>query len=381
MNMIEPIDRVRAARKGIEPLAFDSLPEHALATEPPEARGIERDDVRLMVSRWRSDSIAHARFHELPEFLAEGDLLLVNTSRTIPAALDARRADGTILAVHLSTRLPSGEWVVELRRPASVATLPFHEGVAGETLELPDDARVTIIRSYPETIEQRSEGTTSGPAQSGSKKGSRLWVARLDIPDDIDPYLARNGRPIRYGYVERDWPLSYYQTIFADESGSAEMPSAGRGFTDALVTRLVSRGVQIAPLLLHTGVASQESHEPPYPEYYRVSAATARRVNETRAAGGRVVAVGTTAVRAIESATRSSGLVGESSARTDIVISPERGVRAVDGIITGLHEPQATHLLMLAAIAPVGHLLAAYHQAIAQGYLWHEFGDMHLILP
>ena len=378
----ESIDMMATARSAARLLAhYPPLPEHAVATEPPEARGVERDGVRLMISHWRDDSIAHAHFHDLPGYLDEGDLLLVNTSRTIPAALSARRSDGAMLVMHLSTRLPSGDWVVELRLPAAVATLPYHDGAAGQSLALPDGGSATIVSTYPP---ESSAGRLSPPdvaVEEGSKRGSRLWIAEIAIDGAIDDYLARNGRPIRYGYVAEEWPLPYYQTVFASESGSAEMPSAGRGFTEALVARLVTAGVQIAPILLHTGVASQESHEPPYPEYYRVSATTARRVNETRSAGGRVIAVGTTAVRAVESAVDRSGTTHASSGWTDIVISPEHGVHAVDGIITGLHEPQATHLLMLAAIAPVAHLHHAYREAIERGYLWHEFGDLHLILP
>jgi S-adenosylmethionine:tRNA ribosyltransferase-isomerase len=143
----------------------------------------------------------------------------------------------------------------------------------------------------------------------------------------------------------------------------------------------VARGVQVAPLLLHTGVASLESHEPPYAEFYRVPAATARAVNGARAAGRRVVAVGTTAVRALETVTEQSGVAHPGEGWTDLVITPERGLRAVDGLLTGLHEPRATHLAMLAALCGAGHLRRTYGEALRHGYLWHEFGDLHLILP
>jgi S-adenosylmethionine:tRNA ribosyltransferase-isomerase len=340
------------------------LPPALEAGEPPEARGLARDDVRLMVSGYGDDRIQHARFRDLPRFLAPGDLLVVNTSGTLNAALPAERADGTRAALHLSTRLPAGLWSVELRRLAATGTAPCDDATRGELLRLPGGATVTLLAPY------RRDG---GPA--------RLWVAELDLPGPLEWYLENHGAPIRYSYVARPWPSVYYQTVFATEAGSAEMPSAGRAFTPELVTRLVARGVQVAPLLLHTGVASLESHEPPYAEFYRVPVETARAVNGARAAARRVVAVGTTAVRALETVADGAGSTHPGEGWTELVITPERGLRAVDGLLTGLHEPRATHLAMLAALCGVGHLRRTYAEALRHGYLWHEFGDLHLILP
>jgi S-adenosylmethionine:tRNA ribosyltransferase-isomerase len=159
------------------------------------------------------------------------------------------------------------------------------------------------------------------------------------------------------------------------------MPSASRPFTERVVTRLVVAGVQFAPVLLHTGVASPESHERPYPERFAVSANSARIVNQAKAAGGRIIAIGTTAVRALESATSAEGVVGPGKGWTDVIITPERGPRAVDGLLTGFHEPRASHLDMLAAIADRELLDRCYREAIERGYLWHEFGDVNLLLP
>ena len=195
------------------------------------------------------------------------------------------------------------------------------------------------------------------------------------------PYLLRHGSPIRYSYVGRDWPLAYYQTVFGTRPGSAEMPSASRPFTAELVTRLVARGITIAPLTLHTGVSSLEGDEDPYPEPYDVPPATARLVNLTRAAGGRVIAAGTTVVRALETAAGPDGVVTASAGWTSRVISPESGLRAADGLLTGLHEPRSSHLLMLAAFAGDELLRECYAAAADRGYLWHEFGDVHLLLP
>jgi len=348
-----------------------ALPPALEAAEPPEARGLRRDDVRLLVSDLRADVIEHARFSDLPRWLDPGDLLVVNTSGTMNAALNATAPDGEELELHVSTRLPGGFWTIEVRVPGAVASLPCRHARAGTTLRLPGGGQATLLAPYPLT------GTLDA--------ASRLWMAALLVPDAVPAYLGRFGFPIRYAYVTQPWPSSMYQTIFATETGSAEMPSAGRPFTPELVTLLVSSGIQIAPLVLHTGVASLEDHEPPYEEFYRVSPETAERVNAARRSGHRVIAVGTTVVRALETVTDERGTTAAGEGWTSLVITPERALRIVNGIITGLHEPHATHLTMLdRVIAAAGgdrrHLERAYAEARELGYLWHEFGDSHLIV-
>ncbi|HVV22531.1 MAG TPA: S-adenosylmethionine:tRNA ribosyltransferase-isomerase, partial [Pseudonocardiaceae bacterium] len=323
------------------------------AHEPPEARGLARDGVRLLVGA--GDGVTHHRFTDLPDLLLPGDVLVVNTSATVPAAVPIPDAG---LTLHLSTEHPDGTWLVELRRDAAKATVPHPGGEPGLRFALPGGAGVELLRRYSR---------------------ERLWVADLRGVDLA--YLERHGRPIRYGYVPRAWPMSDYQTVFATEPGSAEMPSAARPFTDRLVTRLVSAGVLVAPIVLHTGVASPEAHERPYPERFAVPATTARIVNQAKAAGGRVIAIGTTAVRALESAADLDGIVTAVAGWTEVIITPERGVRVVDGLLTGFHEPRASHLDMLAAIAPPDLLDRCYTAAIEGGYLWHEFGDVNLLLP
>jgi S-adenosylmethionine:tRNA ribosyltransferase-isomerase len=352
-------------RWGLPPLDFD-LPRELEASEPPEARGLARDEVRLMVSYKDDGRVVHSRFRDLGDFLEAGDVLVINTSATMNAAVDAEREDGTALELHLSTRLPAGLWIVELRRPARTATEPFRHATPGETLRLPEGATVTLHAPYP------------GHTERG--EGSRLWLSTLDLPQPLDEYLDRHGFPIRYGYVGESWPISYYQTVYATEAGSAEMPSAGRAFTPELITRLVAQGVQFAPLILHTGVASLEDDEPPYEELYRVPPDTARVVNAARAAGRRVIAVGTTAVRALETVTDESGTTHPGEGWTRLIVTPERGIRTVDSMLTGLHEPRSSHLAMLEALAGREHLRTTYGEALREGYLWHEFGDLHLIL-
>jgi S-adenosylmethionine:tRNA ribosyltransferase-isomerase len=338
-----------------------------------------------MVAYRKDLRLVHARFGELAGFLEPGDLLVINNSGTLPASVPAVRGDGTRLELHLSTPLPSGQeavdlgedprsrpqvWVVELRRPSGSESLPFRTARPGEVLRLPE-ATASIQDPYPPDC---------GPLEKRPAE-SRLWTADLRLPVAVGPYLARYGRPIRYGYVTREWPVSYYQTVYAMEAGSAEMPSAGRAFTPQMITELISRGVDVAPLTLHAGVASLEEHEPPPAEFYRVPEQTARRVRLAREGGGRIVAVGTTVVRALETMTDREGTVRSGSGWTKLVVTPERGVRAVDGLLTGWHEPRASHMAMLEAVAGQELLEVSYRAALEHGYLWHEFGDLHLVLP
>jgi S-adenosylmethionine:tRNA ribosyltransferase-isomerase len=346
----------------------------AEAAEPPEARGLARDEVRLLVSHAGSRTHEHACFRDLPRFLRQGDLLVVNTSGTLNAALAASAADGRRFALHLSTQLPGGFWVVEVRQPAESGSEPFRGAHPNLVFELDDGGRVTLLAPYP--------------LRPNGGAGIRLWLAAIDVALPLPDYLAAHGRPIRYGYVRRRWPSSMYQTVFANEPGSAEMPSAARPFTHALVTQLVAAGINIAPLVLHTGVSSLEDHEPPYEEYFRVPAATADAVNATRRRGDRVVAVGTTVIRALESVTDEHGLTHPGEGWTSVIISASRPLRAPAGLVTGLHEPSATHLELVRQVLaaaggrdPESCLTAAYRAAASAGYLWHEFGDSHLILP
>jgi len=343
-----------------------ALPVSLEAREPPEARGLRRDEVRLLVSDVASDTIEHARFHDLPRWLQPGDLLVVNTSATLNAALPATTDAGDLFELHLSTQLPGGFWTVEIRQPGPKASLPFADGRAGTTYRLPAGGRATLLAPYP--------------LRDSLEWPSRLWITAVNVPTPLFDYLAAHGVPIRYDYVKHSWPLSMYQTVFATEPGSAEMPSAGRPFTAELVTRLVSSGVQIAPLVLHTGVGSLESHEPPYEEYYRVPRTTAERVNAARRGGHRVVAVGTTVVRALETVTDEDGDTHPGDGWTRLVVTPDRPLRSVSGLISGLHEPRATHLAMLESVSNRRHLELAYAEARRSGYLWHEFGDSHLVL-
>lgn len=346
------------------------------ASEPPEARALQRDEVRLMVARRTGQTIVHTRFRQLPAYLEPGDLVVINNSATLPAAVPATRTDGTRIEVRFATRAPGRtdrvvrtggpgshhqpqRSVVELR--SDRASSPLSDGRTGEQIQLPGRATMRLLAPY-----------------LGS---GRLWLARTEGIDDLHEYLGEHGHPIRYRYVRRTWPLDAYQTVYASEPGSAEMPSAGRPFTAELLTRLRTMGVLIAAVTLHAGVSSPEAHEPPYPEEYTVPPATAGLVNRVRNSGHSVVAIGTTVVRALESAAAPDGTLESRQGWTNLVISKDHPVRVVDGLLTGWHEPRASHLQILEVIAGERLVRDSYEAALARGYLWHEFGDSHLILP
>jgi S-adenosylmethionine:tRNA ribosyltransferase-isomerase len=351
-------------------------PDGSDATEPPERRGLARDGVRMLLAT--AHRIEHLRLRDLPAALSPGDLLVVNTSATLPAALTGRvrtRSRDERAPVHAVTTLDDGTWMLEVRRPDGRG--PWVDLAPGTRIDLPDGLLATLLAPFP------------GPTSSGT----RLWraaVGQLDRNGDAGPapdlahYLMRHGRPVTYGYLPRRFPLRDYQTVFARHPGSAEMPSAGRPFTERLVVELVTHGIAVAPIVLHAGVSSPEVHEPPAPERYAVPPGTARLASAVHEAGGRVVAVGTTVVRALETCADADGTVRPGSGWTELVLGPDRPARAVTGVVTGLHEPEASHLLLLESVAGADLVGQAYDAVTAPGsprYLWHEFGDSMLLLP
>ena len=325
-----------------------------LCAPAPDARG---DDVALLVASRSAGTVTHACFCELGRFLQPGDLLVVNTSATLPAALSAR-LDGKDVELHLSTPVDRSNWVVELRTPDR---RPLRPPRVGATVELAGGGSAELLAPYLHS--------------------SRLSVARLSLGEPVEDYLRGHGHPIRYAHSADERPIADYQTVFAREPGSVEMPSAARPFTGELVAELAARGVLFAPITLHCGVSSLEAGEDPYPERYRVPSQTAWLVNSVRWRGGRVVAVGTTVVRALETVAAPDGGVVAGSGVTNLTVTPERGLRAVDGLITGWHEPESSHLSLLEAAAGPDLLRRSYETAYAGGYRFHEFGDSHLILP
>jgi len=350
-----------------------ALPGSLVATAPPESRGLSRDGVRMLVAS--AAGIEHRMARALPAVLRPGDLLVINTSETLPAALRGVTGAGDLVEVHLSTvdrtagpgypqalAATASRWVVEVRAPGRYGGWPSMTDRTGAEIRLTGGGRLRIDRSEP----------------AGATR-SRLWAGELASPAPLLGWLREHGEPIRYAYVSAPWPLSAYRNGYADTPGSVELPSAGRAITPRVLHKLRARGVEVATLVLHCGVSSLESGDPPYAEWFSVPDSTASAVNEARWDGRRVIAVGTTVVRALESAA-DGGYVQAAADWTDVVVTPERGVSTVDGLLTGWHEPEASHQAMLAAVASPELVRASYRAAVTAGYLWHEFGDLHLLL-
>lgn len=337
-----------------------TLPSDLEASAPPEESGRGRDQVRLMVGSRSTGEIVDDSFPLLPKYVTAGDVLVINTSKTLPAAVPGCTSDGQEVVIHFSSPMPDGGWTVEVRTPAGFGTLPGPE-LDPQKIELPGGAHLNLLA--------RVSGT------------ARLWRASMQVGGSVLGYLDRNGGPVRYGYAAGPWPLQSYQTVYALQPGSAEMPSAGRPFTTELLTALSAGGVAIMPIVLHAGVASLEAGEHPGPERCVVSVETASIVNALKAQGGRVVAVGTTSTRALETATDSRGTVHPFDGYTELVIGPDRRPRVVDGLLTGWHEPRASHLDLVEAVAGPSLTQRMYERAITEGYRWHEFGDSCLVLP
>ncbi|SDR82254.1 S-adenosylmethionine:tRNA ribosyltransferase-isomerase [Microlunatus soli] len=353
----------------LTPTTVFPAPAAATAPRPAEERGLRRDEVRMLIAR--DSSITHARFHDLPAQLDPGDLLVVNDSATIAAECDARIGEDPVV-LHVASRLGDHDWAVELRTAPDAARAILDAAVGTEVVLDGDDGVLELVAPYP------------APGSSPTGRGTRLWRAAYEGHAPLLDLLDRVGRPIAYGYLDRRYPLSAYQTVFGLRPGSAEMPSASRPFTPELVTRLVAGGVGITPITLHTAVSSQEAGEAPLPEQFTVPSVTARAINTARDAGHRVVAVGTTAARAVESAVEETGAGSVAVPRsgwTDRVITVAEPPRLIDGLISGWHDPQASHLLLVEAVAGAELTQRAYDAAAATGYLWHEFGDSALLLP
>jgi S-adenosylmethionine:tRNA ribosyltransferase-isomerase len=344
------------------PFAF-TLPSALAAAEPPEARGLPRDAVRLLILDRAGGRITHSRFDRFAFHLRPGDLVVFNSSRTLPAALPARSA-GRPLEVRLAERLSDDTWLALVvpdtdgrRATPALETgspLDFGHGLAAEVIE-------------PE----------AGPARLARLRFNATGAALVDR-------VHRLGRPIRYEHVSRPFGLEHYQTVFARDPGSAEMPSAGRAFTWRQLFDLRHRGVDTAFVLLHAGLSSYLDDEldrshPVAEEEFVVGEDAAARVRAAHGRGGRVVAVGTTVVRALESAVEDDR-VAPRRGYTRLRLTAGHRLRAVDGLLTGFHEPEASHLDLLTAFAPAELIRSAYEEAVRERYLWHEFGDLNLIL-
>jgi S-adenosylmethionine:tRNA ribosyltransferase-isomerase len=373
------------------------LPPELEAAAPPEARGLRRDHVRLLLVDRATGSVEHHRFDDLPRLLEPGDLLVANDSRTLPASLLGHTAAGTPLEIRLAARDPAdpGQGEEGSAGPGPGAGPAGGERWAGLVLGVPagggDPALVPTDARPPAPVLAAGErlrfagGLTATVLGRHEEAAPLVWLAFDTGGERLAEALHRAGRPVRYAYVPRPWPLHHYQTLFAAGPGSAEMASAGRPFTVQTVAELRRRGIGLATISLHAGLstygdpATDRRYVPAEP--YLVPEATAAAVAACRAAGGRVVAVGTTVVRTLETAAAGPGRVRAGAGVTRLRIGPGHRLRAVDGLLTGLHEPEASHLDLLAAFIDRPALDRSYAAALAAGYLWHEFGDVCLLLP
>jgi S-adenosylmethionine:tRNA ribosyltransferase-isomerase len=343
------------------------LPPELSAKEPPERRGIRRDQVRLMVIDRATRKIEHTRFDKIDNYLRPGDLLVFNSSRTLPASMrgcECSETHGPCMEVRLAERLPDDSWLALLLCEKGD---PFGCG-------LHPQMQIQFSKELAATVVDRDARIPCLWRLRFTKSGTEL----VDL-------IYRLGKPIRYEYVSAPWDLDYYQTVYAKEPGSAEMPSAGRAFSWKLLLDLKRRGIDTAYLVLHTGLSSYmddelDAQHPVSEEEYFIGATAADKINRTRQSGGRIIAVGTTVVRALESIVDDKGRLSEAHGYTQLKIDNLHQLKAVDGLLTGLHEPQASHLDLLSAFLPPKQIRAAYEEAIARKYLWHEFGDLNLIL-
>ena len=340
-----------------------TLPQHLACPLPTEERGIRRDEVRLLVTSNDGERIEHTDFGSLYRFLNEGDLLVVNTTAVEAAAIPVTLPGVVPGVVHFSTRLKEGEYLVEIRSIEGNDTRRWHLGKSGQMFHF-ENGDLTLVRPYYQNSEYL-----------------HLWIAHVDWHESGQESLSSLARPIKYANVDTQYPLDYYQTYFSFHTGSSEMPSAGRGFTKELVNDLILRGVGFAPILLHTGVSSLEENELPYPEYMEVDPVSASLINSAKRRGSKVVAVGTTAIRALESLPVNDEGILPFKGYTDLFIHGDYSMRVADGLLTGFHEPRASHLHMLQSMVSYVHLEKAYDAALKENYYWHEFGDLHLILP
>ncbi len=350
----------------LEEMQF-TVPKELEASAPAEARGQPRDHVRLLVIHRDSGQIEHRRFYEISDYLNPGDVVVLNVSRTVPAALPGLTDDGQQIELRLSSPYStngngSGRTWQAVFKPDSAVIRP------GLRLSFGNGALTAVVRQKRDI--------------------PKLWEIQFDQTDrPISSWLETLGRPIKYDYVPEQWGIEYYQTTYAAVPGSAEMPSAGRAFTPELLEQIQRKGVALAQIILHTGVSNidieteQIEQHKMYEEWYQVSPAAAETINHARSNGGRIVAIGTTPTRTLETVTDDQGIVHPGEGWTSLYITPGYRFKALDVLLTGLHEAKSTRLVLATAFTGDQALvLRAYNEAIAQGYLWHEFGDLSLIL-
>lgn len=352
----------------LQDLQFE-VPDEKAASMPPEAAGRSRSDVRLLVIYRKSGLLEHRKFVDLPEYLRPGDVVVLNASATLPSEFMATDAQGRDVKVRLSSRDPASngkgdKWHAVLDpdaevRPGDVLNFGAVDGKA---------LTAAVVTRHPRVY--------------------KLWLLMFDLKDaSMDEWRNRLGRPIRYHYVPQAWGLDYYQNVYSQFPGSSEMPSAGRAFTPEILAQLNEQGVGVVRIVLHTGVSNIDIEEEQveqhsmYEEPYQITDEAAQLINYARERGGRVFAIGTTVVRTLETVADEQGRLAGRRGWTSLYITPGYRFKAVDALVTGLHEAKSTRLVLATAFAGDKDLvLRAYREALARDYRWHEFGDLTLIV-
>ncbi len=348
-----------------KPVFSFSLPEELNAKTAPELRGVNRDRVKLLVAHREDGQTFHSTFNHLPDFLRKGDLLVFNSSRTLPASLKTlKNKKHHIAEVRLAEHLPDDNWLI----------LILNEKISGSVTTIKPGLKIEFDTGLTAIIVKRDS------------YNPRLWRVKFsETGVDLINKFYQIGEPIRYGYVSAPLPLEYYLTIFAKDPGSSEMPSAGRAFTWKMLFELKKSGIETAFLTLHTGLSSyMDDNLTRTPrvgeEEYFIPAGTVTKIETTKINGGRIIAVGTTVVRALESAASCSGKIIPGHAYTTLRITEGHILKVANGLITGFHEPEASHLDLISAFLSPELIRKIYSEAIERKYLWHEFGDLSLIL-
>lgn len=345
------------------------------AAKYPRAR---RDDVRLLIVDASSGAFSEKKAADLPNYLSVGDLLVVNDAATLPASLLGQDAQGQPIELRLcgpaegerfsAVVFGAGDWRIPTEHRAPPKDLQL-----GARLILAADlsAQVTAISPLsPRLIEMEF-----------NLHGAALWAA-----------LYRKGRPVQYSYLQDDLNLWSVQTVYGARPWAAEMPSAGRPLTWQTLLALRQKGIELCWITHAAGLSS--TGDPvldralPLPERYDIPQTTVAAIARARRRQGRIIAVGTTVVRALEGAARNAQVAGAApgtltagSARTDLLLDAHTRLQVVDALLSGLHGPKESHFRLLSAFAPAAFLSAAWEHAIQQGYLCHEFGDLCLLGP
>ena len=339
----------------VDEFDFD-LPQERIALRPARPR----DSARMLLVE--GDEIGDRAVSDLPSLLRAGDVLVFNDTRVIPAQLEGKRGDASIGAT-LHKREGPREWWAFVRNAKRVRDgdlIDFGEGVRASAVAKDSEGAVLLAFHGEEPVELLLER-----------------AGRMPLP----PYIA-GKRPID----EAD--RSDYQTMFAREGGAVAAPTAALHFTDGLIAALDARGVRRETLTLHVGAgtflpvkATNTADHKMHSEWGRIDAATAERLNRARAEGGRIVAVGTTSLRLLESAAGEDGLVQPFEGDTAIFITPGYRFRAVDGLMTNFHLPKSTLFMLVSALMGLDVMKSAYTHAIREGYRFYSYGDSSLLLP